>query len=184
VHRTFLEYFCAAWFAKLFEKKQTLTLEQLKNDVYGLHWKDETWHEVLRLIAGMVGEKQAEVPILFLMEQDGSHNRLANLMLAAGCLSEVRNRWAIQATDEILQRRFMEEVIRYEPPKVPNLIWAQEPVQTRQKAVELIAFAWRSENTRIWLRSTAQRDTDWIVRMAAVRGVARGWKDDAETLPC
>ena len=183
VHRTFLEYFCAAWFAELFEKKQTLTLEQLKNDVYGLHWKDETWHEVLRLIAGMVGEKQAEVLILFLMEQDGSHNRLTNLMLAARCLSEVRNRWAIQATDEILQRRFMEEVIRYEPPKVPNLIWAQEPVQTRQKAVELIAFAWRSENTRIWLRSTAQRDTDWIVRMAAVRGLARGWKDDAETLP-
>jgi predicted NACHT family NTPase len=29
VHRTFLEYFCAAWFVDLFEKKQTPTLEQL-----------------------------------------------------------------------------------------------------------------------------------------------------------
>ena len=54
VHRTFLEYFCAAWFVELFQKKQTLTLEQLKKDVFGLHWRDETWHEVLRLIAGMV----------------------------------------------------------------------------------------------------------------------------------
>ena len=107
VHRTFLEYFCAAWFVELFEKKQTLTLEQLKNDVFGLHWKDETWHEVLRLIAGMVGEKQAEELILFLMEQDGRNDKLANLMLAGGCLSEVRNRRAIQATDEALRGTFV-----------------------------------------------------------------------------
>ena len=60
VHRTFLEYFCAAWFVDQFEKKQTLTLQELKNDVFGMHWKDETWHEVLRLITGMVGEKKAE----------------------------------------------------------------------------------------------------------------------------
>ena len=66
------------------------------------YWKDETWHEVLRLIAGMVGEKQAERLILFLMEQDGRNHKLANLMLAAGCLSEVRNRRAIRATDCLL----------------------------------------------------------------------------------
>lgn len=29
VHRTFLEYYCAAWFVEQYEKKQTLTLEQL-----------------------------------------------------------------------------------------------------------------------------------------------------------
>jgi predicted NACHT family NTPase len=184
VHRTFLEYFCAAWFVDLFQKKQTLTLDQLKNDVFGPHWKDETWHEVLRLIAGMLGEKQAEQLILFLMEQDGRNDKLANLMLAAGCLSEVRNRRAIQKTDEDLRRRFVEKVIRYDPPYYyePYIDWS-EIVPTRQKAVGLMAFVWRSERIRVWLRSSAEHDVDWIVRMAAVAELVQGWKDDPETLP-
>ncbi len=184
VHRTFLEYFCAAWFVELFEKKQTLTLQMLKDDVFGRHWKDETWHEVLRLIAGMVGEKQAGELILFLIAQDGRNDKLANLMLAAGCLSEVRNRGAIQQTDEALRRKFLEKVIRYDP------LYYYEPwkessevAPIREKAVALIAFVWRSEKTRVWLRSASEGDVDWIVRRAAVQELARGWKDDAETLP-
>ena len=184
VHRTFLEYFCAAWFVELFQKKQTLTLGQLKNDVFGLHWKDETWHEVLRLIAGMVGEKQAEELILFLMGQDGRRDKLANLMLAAGCLGEVRNRRAIHSTDEVLRRRFMEEVIRYDAPYFYEFYEEDSEVRpTRDKAVGLASLVWRSKDTRIWLRSAAEGDVDWIVRMAAVQELARGWKDDAETLP-
>jgi hypothetical protein len=42
-------------------------MARVKDDVFGLHWKDESWHEVLRLVAGMVGDKQAEELILFLM---------------------------------------------------------------------------------------------------------------------
>ncbi len=184
VHRTFLEYFCAAWFVELFQKKQTLTLEQLKDEVYGLHWKDESWHEVLRLIAGMVGEKQAEELILFLMKQDGRHDKLANLMLAAGCLSEVRNRRAIRATDEALRRRFVEQAIRYDPPYYyEGYEELSEAGSTREKAAGLIAFVWRSETTRVWMRSAAEDDVDWIVRRAAVQELARGWKDDPETLP-
>ena len=184
VHRTFLEYFCAAWFVDLFEKKQTLTLQELKNDVFGLHWKDETWHEVLRLIAGMVGEKKAEALILFLMEQDGRNDKLANLILAAGCLSEVRNRQAIRTTDEGLRRRFVEKVIRYDPPYYygPHMD-DSEAAPTRRKAVGLIAFVWRSEKTHHWLRLVAGSDGDSIVRMAAVQELARGWKDDTEALP-
>src|SRR5947209_352708 len=113
VHRTFLEYFCAAWFVHQFEKDHTLSLEQLRTEVYGRHWKDETWHEVLRLIAGMIGEKQAEQLIRFLMEQDGRSDRLANLMLAAGCLSEVRNRRLVAPTDRTLRELMLKQAIRY-----------------------------------------------------------------------
>ena len=35
VHRTFLEYFCAAWFVDAFQRKQTMTLDQLKDEVFG-----------------------------------------------------------------------------------------------------------------------------------------------------
>jgi predicted NACHT family NTPase len=184
VHRTFLEYFCAAWFVDLFQKKQTLTLDQLKTQVFGPHWKDETWHEVLRLIAGMVGEKQAEQLILFLMEQDGRRYKLANLMLAAGCLSEVRSRRAMQATDEGLRRLFVENVISYDPPYyIEPYEEESETAPTRQKAVGLIAFVWRSERTRAWLATLAERDVDWTARRAAVQELARGWKDHPGTLP-
>ena len=77
VHRTFLEYYCALWFVDRFEKKQVITLEQLRDEVFGRHWKDESWHEVQRLITGMLEEKKAEKLILFLMQQDGRFtNRL------------------------------------------------------------------------------------------------------------
>jgi predicted NACHT family NTPase len=57
VHRTFLEYFCAWEFVWQFEKEKTLTIEQLINQVFGKHWQDESWHEVLRLICGMIEPK-------------------------------------------------------------------------------------------------------------------------------
>jgi predicted NACHT family NTPase len=57
VHRAFLEYFCASAFVYKFEKTKELTVEQLKSDVYCKHWENQSWHEVLRLICGMIDEK-------------------------------------------------------------------------------------------------------------------------------
>uniref|UniRef100_UPI003444A248 NACHT domain-containing protein n=1 Tax=Okeania sp. SIO2F4 TaxID=2607790 RepID=UPI003444A248 len=54
VHRTFLEYFCAWSFVWQFKETQNLGIDGLINDVFGKHWQDEKWHEVLRLIAGMI----------------------------------------------------------------------------------------------------------------------------------
>ena len=65
VHRAFLEYFCASAFVWKFEKTKELTIEQLKTDVYGKHWEDQSWHEVLRLICGMVDEKWAGEIIVY-----------------------------------------------------------------------------------------------------------------------
>jgi hypothetical protein len=184
VHRTFLEYFCAAWFVEQFEKQRTLSLDQLKIDVFGKHWHDENWHEVLRLIAGMVGEKQAEELVLSLLATDGRAHRLANLILAAGCLSEIRNRQAIRATDELVLRQLLEQGVTYEPPYHYEL-WEKnrEVGPTRRKAVAAIAAVWPTANTRAWLLSAVGSSEDEIVRMAAVRELARGWKHDADTLP-
>jgi predicted NACHT family NTPase len=184
VHRTFLEYFCAAWFVERFEKRRTLSLDQLKHDVFGRHWQDEKWHEVLRLIAGMVGEKQAGELILFLMGLDGRDHKLANLMLAAGCLSEVRNRRTIGEIGQALLRRLMEDAVTYDPPYYYEP-WEEyeETAPTRTKAVALITSIWRSAETRAWLLSTAKVSGDWIARRAAIQELARGWKGDPETLP-
>jgi len=54
MHRTFLEYFCAVEIVHRFEKQRTLTFEQLRDEVFGQHWQDETWQEVLCLVIGRV----------------------------------------------------------------------------------------------------------------------------------
>ena len=131
----------------------------------------------------MIGEQHAEQLIRFLMEQDGRSDKLANLMLAAGCLSEVRNRRLIAGTDQTLRERMVKEAIRYDPPYFYEEWAADAEVDpTRTKAVSLIASVWRPE-AHPWLRSAATTDSDWIVRRAAVQELARGWKDNPDTLP-
>jgi GTPase SAR1 family protein len=69
VHRTFLEYFCAMEIVQQFKEK-IITFEQLRDEVFGLHWEDETWHEVLRLICGAIDAKFTSQIIDFLFSRD------------------------------------------------------------------------------------------------------------------
>ncbi|MEL6461260.1 MAG: NACHT domain-containing protein [Cyanobacteria bacterium J06621_15] len=102
VHRTFLEYFCAWEFVWQFKETQTLTIEQLIAEVFDKHWVDESWHEVLRLIAGMIDAKFVGKIIQHLISIDGEENNFINLFIAADCLAEVRNRKAILSIDKQL----------------------------------------------------------------------------------
>ncbi|HET6253348.1 MAG TPA: hypothetical protein VFE32_04715 [Puia sp.] len=54
VHRAFLEYFCARAIVRQFESTQTISLDQLKQDIFRNFSEDQSWHEVLRLAAGMI----------------------------------------------------------------------------------------------------------------------------------
>lgn len=98
VHRAFLEYFCASAFVYKFEKTKELTIEQLKTDVYGKHWEDQSWHEVLRLICGMIDERWAGEIVDYLANEayiawsdDFDKRPPWNIILAAWCLGEARN---------------------------------------------------------------------------------------------
>ncbi len=111
VHRAFLEFFCAAAFVHKFEKTRELSLEQLKEDVFGRHWADQSWHEVLRLICGMIDQKWVGEIITYLIrevyqpwpEEFGSLPPW-NIALAVQCLGEVRNPSAIRgAAAQLLQ---------------------------------------------------------------------------------
>ena len=183
VHRTFLEYFCAAWFVDLFQVQQTMNLSQLKQDVFVRHWQDESWHEVLRLITGMVGEQQAAELIRLLIDLASPGDKMASLFLATGCLSEVRNRRAIKEIDDLLKQKLLNTAIRYAPAYYyePYREWF-EVGSTRQAAVHLLAIVWRDQQTHAWLRQAAEGDVDWIVRQAALMELARGWRDEPNTL--
>ncbi len=246
VHRTFLEYFCAWEFVWQFKETQTLTLEQLKLEVFGNHWQDETWHEVLRLIAGLIDAKFAGEIIDYLLAQTVDRDAflvvsvmgvryaikllaqtvdrdafldqydrlkkegLSNLLLAAHCFAEVRNKAAIAATSTHLLTTLQREVEQESPYKfdwelaialitlIANL-WQEQPETLswlkgclrfdsswyiRASAVWAIAQGWKDDpDTLPWLKSLIQSDEDGYVRSSAVERVAQGWKDDPDTLP-
>jgi len=105
VHRTFLEYFCAWEFVWQFKETQTLTIERLIDEVFGAHWQDESWHEVLRLICGMIDVIFAGKIIDFLIDLDINNSGLynfSNLLLASKCFEENRNQGVIKNTSNKL----------------------------------------------------------------------------------
>ncbi len=173
VHRTFLEYFCAGEFVERFGKRGIeggLTLEELKTEVFGKHWQDESWHEVLRLIVGMIDTSFAGEVIDYLMNLDGEEEKSINLFLAAECLLEVRNRNAIASTDTQLLNT------------LKPLIYCAGKISTL--AVSAVATTWKDDpDTLPWLKLHATKDDNSDVRRTAVQELARGWKDDPDTLP-
>ena len=98
VHRTFLEYFCASEFYERFKKRGYpggITFEGLKIEVFGTHWADSSWKEVLLLLTGMLSTNFKEITddlINYLLDQNGETEEYSNIFLAADCFSELRNR--------------------------------------------------------------------------------------------
>ena len=185
VHRTFLEYFCAWEFVRKFEKKQEISLEQLKTEVFGQHWRDESWHEVLRLIVGMIDSNKAGEIIEYLMAQDGEEDKFHNLFLAGYCLSEVRNRYEIKSTDTELLNCF-KDLIHYDL----NYDYKKYEYQgflvcyIRTNAVVAVATHWQDHRDTLPLLQVSTRsDTDSDVRGIAIYQLAQGYQDHRDTLP-
>ncbi|MEO0841116.1 MAG: HEAT repeat domain-containing protein [Cyanobacteria bacterium J06643_5] len=164
VHRTFLEYFCAWEFVWQFKETQTLSIEQLKIEVFGKHWMDESWHEVLKLIAGMIEAKFVGEIIEFLMEIDGEEERFKNLFLAAECLGEVRNRKVILASDEKLFS-LLKNLSEYQK-DIKYLAKHQWYVGKKigTKAISIILNVWKDDEKTIeWLKTIVNHTRYWAV---------------------
>ncbi|MEH1787442.1 MAG: HEAT repeat domain-containing protein [Nostoc sp.] len=185
VHRTFLEYFCAWEFVWQFKETQTLTIEELKNEVFGKHWQDESWHEVLLLIAGMIEPKFVGEILDYLMAQDGEEEKFVNLFLAAKCLVEVRNGSAIASTaNQLLEK--LKDLTKYDLWYYYNPQRYGEETQLvkkiRTQAVIAIAMTWQeSPDTKTWLKQRATQDDNWFVQSGAVEELANHFKDDPDT---
>ncbi|BAY90734.1 MULTISPECIES: HEAT repeat domain-containing protein [unclassified Tolypothrix] len=185
VHRTFLEYFCAWEFVWQFKETQTLTIEQMKYEVFGQHWQDERWHELLLLISAMIEPKFVGEILVYLMGQNGEEFEFRNLFLAAKCLAEVRNRSGIISISNQLFERLNAltkydlsyDYVPYRDEEETKLVQ-----EIRTQAVAAIAMTWaESSDTKIWLQQHAASDDDSDVRCAAVEGFAHSFKDDPNT---
>ena len=183
VHRTFLEYFCAWEFVRQFEKERKLELDGLIQ-IFRQHWRDESWHEVLRLMAGMLNAKFTGDILKYLIGENGEADKFSNLFLAAQCLDEVRNRNDIAAIASQLRDR-VKELTKYRNITVSTSVEYHSLVfQIRGQAVAAVAATWKDDpETLPWLKQQAQSDDNWDVRASAVQELAQGWKDDPETLP-
>ena len=184
VHRTFLEYFCAWEFVWQFEKERSISIEYLKTEVFGKHWQDETWHEVLLLIAGMIDAKFVGEIIDYLMVQDGEEEKSINLFLAAKCLAEVRNRSVIASVANKLFDK-LQDLTKYDLwyYYTPNQDEETKLVrEIRTQTVATIAAIWKDNgNTLHWLKDRATADNDGNVRRAAIEALASNFKDDPDT---
>ncbi|NER46714.1 MAG: NACHT domain-containing protein [Symploca sp. SIO1A3] len=188
VHRTFLEYFCAWEYVWQFQQTQTLSIEQLKTEVFGKHWQDESWQEVLQLIAGMIDTKFVGQIIEYLIEQKiykqdylDEDRRLRvegvqHLLLAANCLGEVRNKNAIAPIANRLQELLIKEVEQEYPYKFD--------AEAANVIVNAIATVWQdTPQTLNWLKSCVQLGRNSFVPESAVKAIAQNWKDEPDTLP-
>ncbi len=183
VHRTFLEYFCAWEFVWQFKETQTLTIEQLIAEVVDKHWMDESWHEVLRLIAGMIDAKFVEKIIQHLISIDGEEEKFVNLFLAADCLAEVRNRKVILSTDKQLLVE-LKELVNYGICRTSIFLEDNGRITNiRTRTVKAVANAWKDDRDALnILKQYATTDKDEHVRNAAVHELAVNFKDDPDTL--
>ena len=164
VHRTFLEFFCAAEFVKRFSKRGTkgggLSLKELQADVYGKHWRDESWHEVLRLIIGSKNfdEEFAGEIIDFLIRIQPVDEGVDALLLAADCYAEINNKNKIAATSEQLLQSL-------------KLAFNQE--KKIQEITEKMTTIWREKtDLKSWLEDQALNHPKESVRRSIVKGMA------------
>jgi len=187
VHRTFLEYFCAWEFVWQFKEDQTLTINGLINQIFGTHWQDESWHEVLRLICGMIEPKFVAKIINFLLNQkinrsdylDGNgwikKEGFGNLVLATNCFAEVRNRNLIATNSEQLLKILKGEI---EQKSEPCFYW-----EVGNNLITLIATIWQEHpETLSWLKNCAVLDEDLAIRHAAIQEISTVWRKDPDTL--
>ncbi len=106
VHRTFLEYFCAADFVHEFNIAKTLDEAGLLS-LFDQHCRDDDWREVLRLICSQIDDQFVGQIVERLAmrtnldEWDGS-TPVSELPLAILCLSEARNLARIEKQAVIL----------------------------------------------------------------------------------
>lgn len=194
VHRTFLEYFCAWEFVWQFKETQTLTIEELKTEVFGKHCDDQTWHEVLQLIIGMIEPKFAGEIIEYLIKLDGEGKEFSNLFLAADCLLEMGNRKIMTLVDAQLYNR-VKKLINYthydyiydSEGNLYDEVRGQDEIKVEReiniKAIVKIAEVWKEHPDILsMLKKVAINDGDDIVQYVAVITLAKNFKDDPDTL--
>jgi hypothetical protein len=184
VHRTFLEYFCAEAIVDRFQVEQTLTLDALKTEIFG-HWPDETWHEVLRLVAGRLAPRFVKEILDWLLQQPDPNQSCNHIFLAARCVGEVRNRGELGSTEESVMQCTRDLTNFGLGSSSPPMTFEEVPQvkAVLEQTVALVADVWKdNKETLPWLKELAQSHQNEDVRSNAVKLLSfLDWRDDPDT---
>ena len=126
VHRTFLEYFCAVEIKERFDKRGVpggLTFEELRDEIFGNHWHDETWHEVLCLICNQIDAQFVKQLLTYLLSRNSAHHSI--LFFAAECLLEADN-------------YFVKDLIKSVLDSLEGFLWYIHSLEGNVEAQELL----------------------------------------------
>ncbi len=211
VHRTFLEYFCATAIHQRFVQK--LDLDYLRDEIYGPHWQDEKWHEVLCLVAGKVSESSVEHVaqiIEFLLAQADETLNFDHLFLAARCCLELRNPRMLGKTLEstrsalegLLRQKFPQSALKefFLHRKVAAIIVNEHifdiplklliertrnanSVESSALLVELLGSSSNSADFMSFLKECATLDADPLLRSMAIQAFTQRRQDTSDILP-
>jgi energy-coupling factor transporter ATP-binding protein EcfA2 len=205
VHRTFLEYYCASEIRYRFEQQHSLDFKNLRDQVFGQHWQDESWHEVLRLICGMIEPDFAAqlIESLINIEVPGRAQRrnpskleftnsesarkyykkkIGNLLLAAECCSEVECLPIVAESRSKVLDIFQSELeqLDFDQDSVSAFIYNDSILTLIINAVT----SWvRYPEVLPWLKEVFTTDKRDHVCSAVVNLIAFNFQDNPSTLP-
>ncbi|NUP22444.1 MAG: NACHT domain-containing protein [Streptomyces sp.] len=113
VHRAFLEYLAAVDIDRRYTREREWTPEEFIEEVFARRAEDPAWHEVLLLLVGQIGEREAGAAIDRLL---GMHRRRLDmtweaplLVLAVRSLAEVRRIGALA----VQSRTVVDEIVGF-----------------------------------------------------------------------
>lgn len=185
VHRTFLEYFCADDLRVRFEHEKSIDADYLKMQVFGPHWPDETWHEVLCLVAGMIHPKVLADILEFLLDQPDQQQIYQHIFLAAHCVGEARKDSALGSVADMVKRHLSDLCnLDYSHLNGSGNIEAYlHLIGIQHNSITLLANIWWADpEVHNHIKYLAQSNANFNVRAMAVQILARTWKNDPDTL--
>lgn len=187
MHRTFLEYFCAVEIVHRFEKQRTLTFEQLRDEIFGQHWQDETWHEVLCLICRLLDPAFSGSLIAYLMSQRCNDNSIKNLTIASSCLKEIQNHFESCPVSKVLleklQGQFRETQVKLVKRRYNVEFYGEErrDFENLSLIVSLIASGWKNVTPALaWLMKQASKNEFDFIRTHTLFSIQQNWKPSFE----
>jgi GTPase SAR1 family protein len=204
VHRTFLEYFCAADFVHRFNIAKTLDVDGLVQ-LFDEHCRDDEWREVLRLICGQIDEPFVGRIVERLatrtdLEKWDGRTPLPELPLAIGCLNEARSTGRLEVAGSMLIKTVVHcFLMGRRPPEafVLDMVAAGREIGVKWPGKSVFSFSgqhpkstpyyhhWRWPaflasvfEQRSWIETLAYCES-WDVRRGSLEVLAERWPDPA-----
>jgi HEAT repeat protein len=189
VHRKFLGYFCASEIARRFKSRQSLTFEQLRDNIFGQYWQNENRHRSLTLICGLLEPEPAGKLAEFLIDRkidridylDREDRAIAeafkHLQLAGKCLAKVRQHHsvfeiAIKLKNQIEYEIDLQSGILLSFGAAKLLMTSIAKYYGNLPNTNSITEYYRTKSdTLSWFKVRALEDRDKSIRIAAIQSI-------------